>query len=135
MFAKQCRILHTSRKRKRRRKDPSCVRAPSVGLVIVVPHYVQIRHIAHHQKAQFLPFKKRSMTSKYSVRRPRSGGNNKLLVRQRDSFKLADYDHVVLTTRLIGWTCLTSISAHFLPLVFTSESTFWSALASVFTHF
>ena len=38
MFAKRCRILHTSRIRKRRHKDPSCVRAPSVGLVIVVPH-------------------------------------------------------------------------------------------------
>ena len=39
MFAKRCRILHTSRIRKRRHKDPSCVRAPSVALVIVVPHY------------------------------------------------------------------------------------------------
>ena len=39
MFAKRCRILHTSRIRKRRHKDPSYVRAPSVGLVIVVPHY------------------------------------------------------------------------------------------------
>ena len=36
--ANRCRILHTSRIRKRRHKDPSCVRAPSVGLVIVVPH-------------------------------------------------------------------------------------------------
>ena len=39
MFAKRFRILHTSRIRKRRHKDPSCVRAPSVALVIVVPHY------------------------------------------------------------------------------------------------
>ena len=31
--------IHTSRIRKRRHKDPSCVRAPSVGLVFVVPHY------------------------------------------------------------------------------------------------
>ena len=27
---------------KRRHKDPSCVRAPSVGLVIVVPHYIGV---------------------------------------------------------------------------------------------
>ena len=38
MFAKHCRILHMSRIRKRRHKDPSCARASSVGLVIVVPH-------------------------------------------------------------------------------------------------
>ena len=31
MFAKRCRILHTSRIRKRRHKDPSCVRSPSVS--------------------------------------------------------------------------------------------------------
>ena len=36
--AKLCRILHTSIMRKRRLKDPSCAKAPSVGLVIVVPH-------------------------------------------------------------------------------------------------
>ena len=39
MFAKRCRILHTSRILKRRHKDPICVRAPSVGLVIVVPQF------------------------------------------------------------------------------------------------
>ena len=49
MFAKQCRILHTSRKRKRRRKDRSCARAPSVGLVIVVPHCWQLRNKSSDQ--------------------------------------------------------------------------------------
>ena len=39
-FRKMFRILHTSRIRKGRHKDPSCVSAPSVGLVIVVPHCV-----------------------------------------------------------------------------------------------
>ena len=39
MFAKRCRILHTSRIRKRRHKDTSCVRAPSVVLVVMVPQY------------------------------------------------------------------------------------------------
>ena len=38
VLAKWCRILHTSKIRKRRHKDPSCVRAPPVGLVIVVYH-------------------------------------------------------------------------------------------------
>ena len=38
MFAKRCLILHTLRIRKIRHKDPSCFRAPSVGLVMVVPH-------------------------------------------------------------------------------------------------
>ena len=33
--AKRCRILHSSIIRKRRHKDHSCVRAPSVGLVII----------------------------------------------------------------------------------------------------
>ena len=42
MFAKQCRILHTSRIRKRRHKDPSYVRAPSVALVIVVAYLIRI---------------------------------------------------------------------------------------------
>ena len=42
MFVKRCRILHTSRIRKRRHKDPSCVRAPSVGLVLVVPHCIAL---------------------------------------------------------------------------------------------
>ena len=35
-------ILRTSRIRKRRHKDPSCVRAPSIRLVIVVPHCTKI---------------------------------------------------------------------------------------------
>ena len=39
---KRCRILHTSRIRKRRHKDPSCVRAPSVRLVIVIRHCVGV---------------------------------------------------------------------------------------------
>ena len=36
--------------RKRRHKDPSCVRAPSVGLVIVVPHQRclgDLKHVSH----------------------------------------------------------------------------------------
>ena len=37
---KRCRVLHMSRIRKRRHKDPRCVRAPSVGVIIVVPHWV-----------------------------------------------------------------------------------------------
>ena len=37
--AKRRRILHTSRIRKRRHKDLSCIRAPSVGLIIVVSLY------------------------------------------------------------------------------------------------
>jgi len=37
MLRKTVRILQTTRIRKRRHKDPSCVRAPSVGLVIVLP--------------------------------------------------------------------------------------------------
>jgi len=46
-FAKRCRILHTSSIRKRRHKDPSCVRAPSVGLIIVVPHCFPLRFRVH----------------------------------------------------------------------------------------
>ena len=40
IFRTRSRILHMSRIRKKRHTDPSCVRAPSVGLVIVVPHCV-----------------------------------------------------------------------------------------------
>ena len=54
MFAKQCRILHTSRKRKRRRRDPNCVRAPSVGIVIVVPHKVSHLHTCSFPNTQAL---------------------------------------------------------------------------------
>jgi len=40
MFRKPLEILHMSRMHKRRHKDPGCVRAPSVQLVIVVSHCV-----------------------------------------------------------------------------------------------
>ena len=76
----------------------------------------------------------RTVGSKYSLRRLVQTGITDAPVRQRDRFRLADCDHVVLTTRLIGWICLTSTSAHFLPVVFTSESTFCSALAIVFSE-
>ena len=39
------RILHTSITRKRRHKDPSCVTAPSVGFVIMVPHWAPFANI------------------------------------------------------------------------------------------
>ena len=59
MFAKRCRVLHTSRiRRKRRHKDPSCVRVPFVGLVIVVlaDHAETADHIHKDVTDRYTPY-------------------------------------------------------------------------------
>ena len=55
--------------------------------------YIQLRHGAHRQKAPCLPFKMRSICSKYILRRPSIGGNNRSIIRQRDRFGLAYCHH------------------------------------------